>query len=148
MSEDSFQLGWEKLFGDAIPSTQEAVELLGPDHFESNYFDVDVDSILSTIELDAALFSTSEVFNSVEQQSQHPVPSTSAPLCDVTAGRSRASYGSPKSKIAVERAMADGVPVKTKNQTKWAVVAWNLFSIYLVHSSEMIEINISIHKMI
>ena len=119
MSEDSFQLGWEKLFGDAIPSTQEAVELLGPDHFESNYFD----SILSTIELDAALFSTSEVFNSVEQQSQHPVPSTSAPLCDVTAGRSRASYGSPKSKIAVERAMpADGVPVKTKNQTKWAVV--------------------------
>ena len=88
------------------------VELLeqGGDDF---HFDDDVNNILADITEAAAMFEC-------EQQLPLPVASRSVPAMGTTS-----RYGSPKGNAAVEQSKADGVPTKTKGQTKWAVGTWS-----------------------
>ena len=107
MASGSFDLGWEELLKDSVPSTQQVVEVFATDRdFES---EPSVDRIFEEIERDAVLF---------ESLTKQPADNTAR------------CYGSPKSKAAVDLAMASGVPPKTHGQTQWSVRMWDKWAIH------------------
>ena len=94
----------------SLSSTQQVVAHANDHYFESV---LSVDGIFEEIEQEAALF---------QKTTYQPADNIAASVNN--------GYGSPKSRAAVDRAMATGVPQKTRGQTKWSVRTWSKWAVH------------------
>ena len=117
-AKNPISIGWESLFEDPVESSSSSHDV---DKSDDELCILDEEDIKQLDRIEHEL-----------SQKQEPAAGTSKQeSLDSRPGQSsgKRKYGSPKSHEKVAEAMSNGVPEKTRNQTRWAVTVWKEWAV-------------------